>query len=174
MESIKLPVVIKKRNGVMLGVSILQIAIGISYGCIGEGLKSILMWILVFTGIVTALSVLVEYSQDIFIKENKLEFYNNKDLIKAIKYSSIKSLDIDKGSEPKTKKKDFFTICIGSNDRKNNKNKESKVEKYLVNPSNYSFKDLITMKNIIISKNTDVKVSNEVKEFFKSQEKNNK
>ena len=50
------------------------------------------MWIFVFTGIITALSVLVEYSQDIFIKENKLEFYKNKDLIKAIKYSSIKSI----------------------------------------------------------------------------------
>ena len=32
MESIKFPIVIKKRNGVMLGVSILEIVIGIIFG----------------------------------------------------------------------------------------------------------------------------------------------
>ena len=42
-----------------------------------------------------------------------MEFYKNKNLIKAIKYSSIKSINIGKGNEPKTKKKDFLTICFG-------------------------------------------------------------
>ena len=92
MESTKFPIVIKKRNGVMIGVSILEIVVGIIFGITQEGLKSILIWIFVFAGIITALSVLVEYSQDIFLKENKMEFYKNKDLIKAIKYSSIKSI----------------------------------------------------------------------------------
>ena len=171
MESIKLPVVIKKRNGVMLGVSILEIVMGLVFGYVGDGFKSVLLWIFVFTGIVTALSVLVEYSRDIFIKENKLEFYNNKDLIKAIKYSSIKSINIDKGNDPKTKKKDFLTICFGNNDSKANRNKDSKLEKYLVNPSNYSSQDLITMKNIIVSKNSAVKVNSQVNEFFKVNER---
>jgi len=168
MEKTEFPIVIKKRNGVMIGVSILEIVMGIIFGGVGDGLKSILLWIFVFTGVVTALSVLVEYSQDIFIKENKLEFYNNKDLIKTIKYSSIKSLDIAKGSESKTKKKDFLTIYIGSNDSKSNK--ASKVEKYLVNHSNYSSQDLLIMKNIIVSKNSAVKVDSQVDEFFKSNE----
>jgi hypothetical protein len=171
MESTKFPIVIKKRNGIMIGVSILEIVMGMIFGYVGDGLKNILLWIFIFTGIVTALSVLVEYSRDIFIKENKLEFYNNKDLIKAIKYSSIRSINIDKGNDSKTKKKDFFTICFGSNDNKNNRNNNSKVEKYLVNPSNYSSKDLITMKNIIVSKNSAVKVNSEVDEFFKVNER---
>ncbi len=171
MESTKFPIVIKKRNGVMIGVSILEIVMGIIFGFVGDGFKSILLWIFVFTGIVTALSVLVEYSRDIFIKENKLEFYNNKDLIKEIKYNSIKSINIDKGNDPKTKKKDFLTICFGNNDSKTNRNKDSKLEKYLVNPSNYSSKDLITMKNIIVSKNSNVKVNSEVNEFFKVNER---
>ena len=71
MENTKFPIVIKKRNGVMIGVSILEIVMGIIFGIIGEGIKSILLWIFVFTGIITALSVLVEYSQDILLKENK-------------------------------------------------------------------------------------------------------
>ena len=166
MENTKFPIVIKKRNGVMIGVSILEIVMGIIFGFVGDGMKNILLWIFVFTGIVTALSVLVEYSRDIFMKENKLEFYNNKDLIKAIKYSSIKSINIDKGNEPKTKKKDFLTIYFGNNDSKDNRNKDSKVEKYLVNPSNYSAKDLITIKNIIVSQNSTVKVSGEVDKFL--------
>ena len=137
MENTKFPIVIKKRNGVMIGVSILEIVMGIIFGFVGDGLKNILLWIFVFTGIVTALSVLVEYSRDIFMKENKLEFYNNKDLIKAIKYSSIKSINIDKGNEPKTKKKDFLTIYFGNNDSKDNRNKDSKVEKYFVSLHEY-------------------------------------
>jgi len=171
MENTKFPIVIKKRNGAMIGVSILEIVMGVIFGFVGDGLKNILLWIFVFTGIVTALSVLVEYSRDIFMKENKLEFYNNKDLIKAIKYSSIKSINIDKGNEPKTKKKDFLTIYFGNNDSKGNRNNDSKVEKYFVNPSNYGSQDLITMKNIIVAKNSAVKVNNQVNEFFKLNEK---
>jgi len=176
MESTKFPIVIKKRNGAMIGVSILEIIMGIFFGIAGEGIKSVLLWIFVITGIITVLSVLVEYSQDILIKENKVEFYKNNDLIKAIKYSSIKSIDIAKGNESKTKKKDFFTICIGGNDNNSNRNKNSKIEKYLVNPSNYSTKDLITIKDIIKNKNSAVKVNKEVEEFFNvsHNQKNNK
>jgi|GEM_PF-1645386 len=174
MESTKFPVVIKKRNGVMIGVSILEIVMGIFFGIVGGGIKSPLLWIFVFTGIISALSVFVEYSQDILIKENKLEFYKNNDLIKEIKYINITSIDIDKGNEPKTKRKDFFTISIGSNDKNSNRTKNSKIEKYLVNPSNYSAKDLITIKNIITSKNSSVKVNREVEEYFNINESNKK
>lgn len=171
MESTKFPIVIKKRNGVMIGVSILEIVMGIFFGIVGGGVTSPLLWIFVFTGVVSGLSVLVEYSQDILIKENKLEFYKNNDLIKAIKYSSIKSIDIDKGNEPKTKKKEFFTIIFGGNDKNSNRNNKSKIEKYLINPSNYSTKDFIIIKNIIISKNSAAKVNSEVEEFFKVRQK---
>ena len=170
MENTKFPLVIKKRNGAMIGVSIIEIVMGIIFGIAGDGLKSILLWIFVFTGIITALSVLVEYSQDILLKENNVEFYKNKDLIKSIKYSSINSIYIGKGNETKTKKKDFLTIGFNNNDSKSNKNNKSnknyKVESYPINPNNYGSQDLITMKNIILSKNSSVKVSGEVNEFF--------
>lgn len=165
MESTGFPIVIKKRNGIMIGVSILEIAIAIIFGITGGGMKSILLWIFLFTGIISALSILVEYSQDILLKENKMEFYKNNDLIKTIKYSSIKSIYIDKGNEPKTNKKDFFTIGIGGNDNKGNKN--SNVDSYLINPMNYSSEDLIKIKDIIVMKNSSVKVSNDVDKFIK-------
>lgn len=158
MESTKFPIVIKKRNGMMIGVSILEIIMGIIFSITSGGIKSVMLWIFVFTGIVTALSVLVEYSQDILIKENKVEFYKNKDLIKTIKYSTIKSISIEKGNEPKTKKKDFFTIGIGGN-------KSSKVDSYLINPMNYSVGDLTKVKDIIVLKNPSVKVSKDVEKI---------
>jgi len=164
MENKKLPIVIKKKNLVMIGVSILEIGIGIIFGITSGGIKSAPLWIFVFTGIVTALSVLVEYSQDISLNENKVEFYKNKDLIKAIKYSSIKSIYIGKGNETKTKKKDFFTIGFNDN---GNKSKNSKIEEYLINPMSYSSQDLNTIKNIIISKNASVKVSDDIDKFIK-------
>lgn len=167
MENTTFPIVIKKRNGGMIGVSIIEIVMGVIFGITENGLKSPLLWIFVFTGIITALSVWVEYSRDIFLKENKMEFYKNKDLIKAIKYSDIKSISMGKGNEPKTKKKDFVSISIGSNDNKNKRNNNSNIEKYLINPSSYGAQDLIKVKDIIISKNPFVKVSSEFNEFFK-------
>lgn len=167
MEKTTFPIVIKKRNGAMLGVSIIEILLGVVFAITQDGLKSPLLWIFVFTGIITALSVWVEYSRDIFLKENKMEFYKNKDLIKAIKYSDIKSISMSKGNEPKTKKKDFVSINIGSNDNKNKKNNNSNIEKYLVNPSNYGAQDLIKIKEIIVAKNSYVKVSSEFNDFFK-------
>lgn len=167
MENTTFPIVIKKRNGGMLGVSIIEIVMGVIFGITENGLKSPLLWIFVFTGIITALSVWVEYSRDIFLKENKMEFYKNKDLIKAIKYNDIKSISMGKGNEPKTKKKDFVTISISSNDNKNKRNNNSNVEKYLINPSSYGAQDLIKIKDIIVYKNSFVKVSSEFNEFFK-------
>jgi len=164
MENKKLPIVIKKKNMVMVGVSILEIVLGIVFGIIGGGIKSVALWVFVFTGVVTALSVLVEYSEDISLNENKMEFYKNKDLIKAIKYSSIKSIYIGKGNENKTRKKDFFTIGFNDN---GNKSKNSKIEEHLINLMSYSSQDLNTIKNVIISKNTFVKVSDDVDKFIK-------
>ncbi len=162
MENIKFPIVIKKRNAVMLGVSVLEIGVGVTFGITGGGIKSIPLWVFVFTGIISALTVLVEYSLDISLNENRVEFYKNKDLIKAIKYGSINSIYISKGNETKTKKKDFFTIGFNSSD-----NKKFKDEKYLINPMHYSSKDLDTIKNIIVSKNYSVKVSDDIKKFVR-------
>lgn len=160
MENIKFPIVIKKKNQIMIGVSVLEIVMGIIFGITG-GIKSAPLWIFAFTGVITGLTVFVEYSQDILLNENKVEFYKNKDLVKAIKYTSITSIYVGKGDENRTKKKDFFTI--GFND---NKNKKSKGENYLINPMNYSSKDLKEIRNMILSKNSSVKVSEDMDKFI--------
>ncbi|MFW2489621.1 hypothetical protein ACN077_13780 [Clostridium chromiireducens] len=165
MENTKFPIVIKKKNGMMIGVVATEIAVGIIFGSLGGGVKSIPMWVLFFTGIVTALSVLVEYNQDIIIKEDKIEFYKGNDLIKSVKYSNVKSIFIGKGNEPKNKKKDFVAISFYKDDKKKNKN--SAEDTYLINPMGYSSQDFNTIKNIITSKNSTVKIGENVEKFIK-------
>jgi len=165
LENTKFPIVIKKKNGMMIGVAITEIVIGIIFGLLGGGVQSVPMWVLFFTGIVTALSVLVEYNQDIVIKEDKIEFYKGNDLIKAVKYSNIKSIFIGKGNEPKNKKKDFFAIGFYKDDKKKNKN--SAEDTYLINPMGYTSQDFNTIKNIITSKNSSVKIGEDVEKFIK-------
>lgn len=169
MENTTFPITIKKRNGGMIVVSITEILIGVIFGVTQGGIINPLLWIFVFTGIITALSVWVEYSRDIMLKENKMEFYKNTDLIKTIKYSDIKTITIARGDEPKTKKKDFVAISIGKTENKNKKNNNYKIEKYLVNPSNYGANDLLKMKDVILSRNSNVNITSEFKEFFKIQ-----
>ena len=160
MESTEFPIVIKKRNGIMIAAAISEIIVGIIFGITQGGLSSIILWVFVFVGIITGLQVFGEYSQDILLKENKIEFYKNKDLIKEIKYSNIKSIYVDRGKETKTKKKDFFTIGFCSN-------KSSKVESYLINPMNYGGGDFAKLKDIIVMKNSAVKVNNEIDKFIR-------
>lgn len=161
MENTQFPIVIKKRNGFMIGVSILEIFVGLVTGMTTDGIKSPILWIFVFVGIITALSVLVEYNQDIYLKENKVEFYKNNDLIKEIKYSNINTLSISKGKDSKSKKKDFFAISYSEG------KKSSKDDNYLINPMNYGAEDLKTIKNTILKKNPSVKVQEEVDNFIK-------
>lgn len=163
MEKLKLPIIIKKRNGLMISIAIIEIIMGIIFGVAGGGLKSIVLWIFVFIGAVTALTVLVEYNQEMHLKEDNLEFYKNNDLIKAIKDSNIKSIYIDKGNEPKTKKKDFFAIGY----RNSNTKKDSKDEVFLIDLMSYSSQDLITIKNVIQMKNSAVKLSEDLDKFIK-------
>lgn len=161
MEDMNFPIILKKRNGFMIFVSIVEILTGVVWGML-EGIKSAPLWVLVFVGIITALSVWGEYSQDIFIKENKIEFYKNKDLIKAIKYNCIKSISIGKGEEQKNKKKDFLTIKYNENDTKKSKNGI-----YLINPMNYSANDLAKIRDVIVTKNSSVKIEEDVNKFIK-------
>jgi hypothetical protein len=162
MENIKFPVVIKKRNGFMIGIAAIEIIIGIVFGIIEGEIKSIPMWIFIFVGIVSALTVWGEYSQDIILKENNLEFYKNNDLIKNIKYNNIKSISINKGNDSKTQKKDFLAINYN-----NNSNKNEKYDTYLINLMNYSSQDFITIKSTILIKNSSVEVNDSVSKFIK-------
>lgn len=144
----------------MIAASICEIIVGIVFGVVDGGMSNIILWVLLFVGIVTGLSVLVEYSQDIVLKESKIEFYKFNDLVKSIKYSSIKSIYISKGDEPRTKKKDFLAIGYIESDKKGK-------NAYLINLMNYGVRDLANMKNTIISKNSVIEVSDEVKNMIK-------
>lgn len=162
MENTKFPIVIKKRNGGMLIAAIIEIVIAIIFGIAG-GIKSAPLWIFLFTGVITALSVLVEYNQDIMLKENKVEFYKNNDLIKEIKYSSINSIYIKIGDGDKNKKKEFIAFDF----KRSSKSHDPKSDIYLMNPSSYAIGDLVTLKNTILMKNSLVKVEKEVEKFIK-------
>lgn len=164
MENKKIPIVIKKRNGFMIGIAIIEIIIGITFGITEGQMKSIPMWIFLFVGIISALTVWGEYSQDIILKENNLEFYKNNDLIKSIKYTNIKSISIDKGKDSKTQKKDFLAINYSNN---NNEKKNQKYDSYLINLMNYSSEDLITIRNTVLMKNPFVEVNDNVSKFIK-------
>lgn len=164
MENKKFPIVIKKRNGFMIGIAIIEIIIGITFGITEGQMKSIPMWIFLFVGITSALTVWGEYSQDIILKENNLEFYKNNDLIKNIKYSNIKSISIDKGKDSKTQKKDFLAINYSNN---NNEKKNQKYDSYLINLMNYSSEDLIAIRNTVLMKNSSVEVNDNVSKFIK-------
>ena len=125
MEEKKYPIIIKKKNSLMVMAVIAEFVIALVYG-ITQGPTSVLFSCFLFVAVVTALAVWVEYSRDIYLKENKIEFYQNKNLIQKIKYSSIESIDVDNGIEPKDRKKDFIVITYRetSNKKKNNRNEK--------------------------------------------------
>ncbi|MBE6071387.1 MAG: hypothetical protein E7208_05455 [Clostridium butyricum] len=159
MEETKDPIIIKKKNGFMISVGIAEIVFGLVWS-LADGIKSIPMWIFVVTGIITLLSVWVEYSRDIYLRENKIDFYKNKDLIESIKYSDINELSIKVGDQPKDKNKKFLNISFSNNGKK-------KVTKksYSVCVGDYGVTDLAKMRQTILSVNSKVKVSKEVKEI---------
>ena len=108
MEEKKYPIIIKKKNSLMVMAVIAEFVIALVYG-ITQGPTSVLFSCFLFVAVVTALAVWVAYSRDIYLKENKIEFYQNKNLIQKIKYSSIESIDVDNGIEPKDRKKTLLS-----------------------------------------------------------------
>ena len=160
MEELKYPIIIKKKNWFMLSVGIAEIVFGLIW-IIPEGIKSLAMWIFIVTGIITLLSVWVEYSRDIKIGENKVEFYKNKEIIQSINYSEISALSIKKGEDNKEKNKKFLTISFSSTGKK----KDSKSKKYNICIGEYSATDLAKLRDAIVRFNKNIKVEKEVKEM---------
>ncbi len=162
MAEEKFPICIKKKNGFMLSVAILFIICGIIYGVLLKGKGGILpMIIFVGIGIIYLLTLLVEYSRDIYLKDNCIEFYNNKDLVQKIKYSEISIIDIKKGDKPADKKKDFFCITYDEGRKKN----KPKRKHYSFGVSNYAVEDLVKIREMINAKKSDVKISSAMREF---------
>ncbi|MGN0145055.1 MAG: hypothetical protein ACI398_08730 [Clostridium sp.] len=168
MEEKNYPIIIKKKNSFMLMAVIAEFFVALVYGII-YGFTNLLFVCFLFVAIITLLSVWVEYSRDIYLKENKIEFYSNKDLLKKIKYSSIVSLDVEHGEEAKDKKKEFFTIKYNETSTKKSKNKEPKIKKYYLSSSWYTANDFKMIKDIIKSKNTNVKIDENLKKYTKEK-----
>ena len=111
MEEKKYPIIIKKKNSFMVMAVVAEFLVALVYG-ITQGFASVLFAFFLFVAIVTALALWVEYSGDVYLKENKIEFYQNKNLITTIKYSNIATLAVEEGNEDKNKKKRMCYNCI--------------------------------------------------------------
>lgn len=168
MEQKNYPIIIKKKNSFMVLAVVAEFLVSFVYGII-EGFTSVLFLCFLFVAIVTLLAVWVEYSRDIYLKENKIEFYSNKDLLQKIKYSSIVSLDVEHSEEPKNKKKEFFTINYRETSSKKSRNKESKIKKYYLSSSWYTANDFKMIKDIIKSKNPEVKLNENLYKYTKEK-----
>lgn len=166
MEEKKYPIIIKKKNSIMVMAVIAEFIIALVYG-ITQGPTSVLFVCFLFIAIVTALAVWVEYSRDIYLKENKIEFYQNKNLLKKIKYSSIESLEIDNGIEPKNRKKDFVVITYRETSNKKKNNRNEKVDKYYLSTSYYCSNDFKMIRDTIKLRNPQVKLNENLSKYIK-------
>ena len=86
-------------------------------------------------------------------------------LLQSINYEKIDSLTIEKGKQGKTKKKNFLVISFFESNKKKKKS-EGKKEKYLVDLSYYSLKDLKKIKEVITEKNSNVKITKELIDYL--------
>ncbi|WP_294392401.1 hypothetical protein [uncultured Clostridium sp.] len=166
MEEKKYPIIIKKKNSLMVMAVIAEFVIALVYG-ITQGPTSLLFSCFLFVAVVTALAVWVEYSRDIYLKENKIEFYQNKNLIQKIKYSSIESIDVDNGIEPKDRKKDFIVITYRETSNKKKNNRNEKIDKYYLSTSYYCSNDFKMIRDAIKSRNPEVKLNENLSKYIK-------
>ena len=102
-------------------------------------------------------------------QENKIEFYQNKNLITTIKYSNIATLAVEEGNEDKNKKKEYVTISYRETSNKKNADKNAKIKKYYISPSYYCANDFKMIKEVIKSKNPEVKFNENLSKYIKEQ-----
>lgn len=166
MEENKYPIIIKKKNSLMVMAVVAEFLIALVYAVV-QGPTSVLFACFLFIAVVTALAVWVEYSRDIYLKENKIEFYQNKNLIKSIKYSSIESLDVENGDQSNNKKKEFVTITYRETSKKKKNNRNEKVDKYYISPSHYCANDFKMIRDVVKSRNPQVKLNENLSKYIK-------
>lgn len=166
MEEKKYPIIIKKKNSFMVMAVVAEFLVALVYG-ITQGFASVLFAFFLFVAIVTALALWVEYSRDVYLKENKIEFCQNKNLITTIKYSNIATLAVEEGNEDKNKKKEYVTISYRETSNKKNADKNAKIKKYYISPSYYCANDFKMIKEVIKSKNPEVKFNENLSKYIK-------
>ena len=70
------------------------------------------------------------------------------------------------GKEGKAKRKDFLVISFFQFSNKKKKRLEGKKEKYLVDLSYYSLKDLKKIIEVITEKNSNIKITKELDDYL--------
>ena len=104
----------------------------------------------------------------IYIYMELVQSYDDINLIvKKIKYSSIESLEVENGAEEKNKKKEFVTITYRETSNKKIGNKPAKTDKYYINTSYYCANDFKMIKDIVKTRNPQVKFNDNLKKYTK-------
>lgn len=158
-----LPIVIKRKDTLMIIAVIMEFIVAANFWFI-DGTK-VCSFIFIFVAILTAISVWDESCVKINMTEFKIQVNKRNELLQSINYEKIDSLTIEKGKQGKTKKKNFLVISFFESNKKKKKS-EGKKEKYLLDLSYYSLKDLKKIKEVITEKNSNVKITKELSDYL--------
>lgn len=157
-----LPVVIKKKDTLMIIAVIMELIVAANFWFIsGTKICSVLF---IFVAAITAVSVWDESCEKISMTELRFEVNKRNELLQSINYGKINSLTVEKGKDKKGKK-NFLVISFFDSNKKKKKS-EGKKEKYFINLSYYSLKDLKKIIEVITEKNENVKITKELNEYL--------
>lgn len=157
------PIIIKKKNTMMVVAVMMEILVGVNFIFLYKSI--ICSAIFFFVAVITAISVWDESCEKISLGEHKFEVSKRKDMLQSINYEKMSLLTIEKGLNSKNKKKNFLAITFLEHNKKKKKSEGSK-EKYLVDLSFYSIKDLKKIKEIITEQNSNVRVTKEFNDYI--------
>lgn len=165
-SKIEFPIVIKKKNITMIAAVIMEILVGINF-CFIDPTK-ITGIIFFFVAAITAISLWDESCEIINLTEHKFQVSKRKDLLQDINYEKISTLTVEEGVDKKHKKKKFLRITFLENNKKKKKSADSK-EKYSIDLSCYSIKDLKKIRDVITAKNPNVRFTKDFNEYINNR-----
>lgn len=158
-------ITIKKKNGFMMFAAFLEVLVGIGF-IFSQGIRSILPYIMFFAAILTALTAYDESCEEICLKEHKFEVIKRKDILQVIKYKDIRNISYEKGKAVKDKRKTFIRVEYDVSSKKSNK---TTYKDYYLDTSYFSKQDLNVIVNKIKKENTNVILSNDLKEYISNK-----
>lgn len=156
------PVVIKRNDTLMIMAVIGELIVAANFWFI-SGTK-ICSFIFIFVAAITAISVWDQSCEKINMTKLKFEVNKRNELLQSINYEKINSLTVEKGKEGRVIKKDFLVISFFHSNKK--KKSEGKKEKYSLDLSCYSLKDLKKIIEVITEKNSNTKITKELNDYL--------
>lgn len=167
-NKVEFPIIIKKKNIMMTAAVFGEIFVGVNFLFIDS--TKICSAIFFFVAAITAISLWDESGEKISLSEHKFQVNKRSNVLESINYEKISLLNIEKGEDAKHKKKDFLAITFLEHNKKKKKSEGSK-EKYLIDLTYYSIKDMKTIKEIITGKNSNVRVTKEFNDYINQNAK---